>query len=299
MANEIKENTDLTQEIKQNLLKTWKVFSSAPLTYFKSLWPALLVNCIGVAFFAVVFINFCSGYILPLYVLKEQTNLPIQELIFIVSPYQADCIILFLSVIALLVGLIIYQGISLHFSKIVIEEGNADPHCLYNNKTMWTYIKSTAIYLSTQLLVLLLFTVICALFVVHLSQWFFILFLILLAYWGMAYEQGSVHYILNKRSLRKIVINTLFFLGVNKKNFAAQIVSWTIFVPYALVAILPTIIIVCSYYYDTMGTLTGDASGLPPYMTILTFLIFSLTLFLLQSFYSLKKTFLSMSLLEK
>ena len=54
MANEIKENTDLTQEIKQNLLKTWKVFSSAPLTYFKSLWPALLVNCIGVAFFAVV-----------------------------------------------------------------------------------------------------------------------------------------------------------------------------------------------------------------------------------------------------
>ena len=48
MANEIKENTDLTQEIKQNLLKTWKVFSSAPLTYFKSLWPALLVNCIGV-----------------------------------------------------------------------------------------------------------------------------------------------------------------------------------------------------------------------------------------------------------
>ena len=27
MANEIKENTDLTQEIKQNLLKTWKVFS--------------------------------------------------------------------------------------------------------------------------------------------------------------------------------------------------------------------------------------------------------------------------------
>ncbi len=299
MTNEIIEKAELTQEIKQHLLRTWKVFSSSPLTYFHTLWPALLTNGIGIAFFAVVLINFSSNYLVPLYVLKGQTNLPIRDLIFIISPGWTDCVILLLSIIALLIGQIVYHGITLLFSETVIKEGKAPKIYLYNNKLMWAYIKLSAANLFSQLLVLLVFTIISVLLIIYLSQWFIILFSFMLVYWIMAYEQGSIEHVLNKRNLRKITIHNLILLGVSKKSFAAQIISWTILAPYTLISLLPVIIISCTYYYDCLGILTGDTSGLPPYMTLLTFFVFVLTVFFLQSFYSLKKVFLSKTLIKE
>ena len=260
------------RNLKKCILDTWLIFAAHPTRFIKFLSPAILVCSVSLAIFIWAIGNLCNSLI-PLQIFHSQGKIPYKDLLQIMGPSIFEYGWALLALLNMFVGYVIFQNACFTQISYAIKNKQIPSQNIFDLSFLFyrKFLRCLK-YFSIQFLFLFLGVSLIILCVFLLSKWMWLLLLPSLIYWGVACEVGSLNYILTKESLHTIIMRCFHPKEVFGNSFVILFITSIFILILIIIGLFPNLLIQLSYYYDTLGVLAYDSSGMPPYIPILSFL---------------------------